>query len=119
MKKCLYISNILNMRYGGEDVALNKIKRLESYLSEGLPRYQDILEEQNRTMPEAPEGIEYKSPGIMESQIFTVLTKRFKSRKINFFKIWSNMFSKNMCNKGARRSYRSRNNRRSISRQFY
>ena len=50
------------MRCGGEVTALNKIKRLESYLSEGLPRYQDILEQQNRTMPEAPDGIEYKSP---------------------------------------------------------
>ena len=68
------------MNYGGEVSVLEKINRLESYLSEGLPRYQDILEQQNRSMPEAPEGIEYKNPGIMESQIFTVLTKRFKSR---------------------------------------
>ena len=64
----------------GEVTAINKTDRLESYLSEGLPRYQDVLEKKNRTMPEAPEGIEYKNPGIMESQIFTVLTKRFKSR---------------------------------------
>ena len=70
----------LKYEVGGEITALDKIKRLESYLSEGLPRYQDVLEEQNKTMPEAPEGIEYKDPGIMESQIFTVLTKRFKSR---------------------------------------
>ena len=67
----------INLQYS---LAINKIDRLESYLSEGLPRYQDVLEKQNRTMPEAPEGIEYKNPGIMESQIFTVLTKRFKSR---------------------------------------
>ena len=108
------------MRYGGEEVALNKIKRLENYLSEGLPRYQDILEQQNRRIPEAPEGIEYKSPGIMESQIFTVLTKRFKSRKIKFFKIWSKLFGKNMCNKGTKRSCRNRRNkRRNINRQFY
>lgn len=70
----------LRYEVGGEESAINKIDRLESYLSEGLPRYQDVLEKQNRTMPEAPEGIEYKNPGIMESQIFTVLTKRFKSR---------------------------------------
>lgn len=101
------------MRYGGEEVVLNKIERLKNYLSEGLPRYQDILEQQNRTMPKAPEGIEYKSPGIMESQIFTVLTKRFKSRKVKFFKIWSNLFSENMCSKSARRNCRSRENRRS------
>lgn len=100
------------MSYGGEEKTIDKIKRLESYLSEGLPRYQDILEEQNRTMPEAPDGIEYRDPGIMESQIFTVLTKRFKSRQIKFFKVWSNMFSKNMCNKGTRRHNRNRNNTR-------
>lgn len=70
----------LRYEVGSEESAINKIDRLESYLSEGLPRYQDVLEKQNRTMPEAPEGIEYKNPGIMESQIFTVLTKRFKSR---------------------------------------
>ncbi len=70
----------LRYEVGCEETAINKINRLESYLSEGLPRYQDILEEQNRTMPQAPDGIEYKNPGIMESQIFTVLTKRFKSR---------------------------------------
>ena len=70
----------LRYEVGVEESAINKIDRLESYLSEGLPRYQDVLEKQNRTMPEAPEGIEYKNPGIMESQIFTVLTKRFKSR---------------------------------------
>ena len=70
----------LKYEVGGEESAINKIDRLKSYLSEGLPRYQDILEKQNRTMPEAPEGIEYKNPGVMESQIFTVLTKRFKSR---------------------------------------
>ena len=50
-------------------------KSLEEYLKTIY-----VLEKQNRTMPEAPEGIEYKNPGIMESQIFTVLTKRFKSR---------------------------------------
>jgi len=70
----------LKYEVGGEESVINKIDRLKSYLSEGLPRYQDILEKQNRTMPEAPEGIEYKNPGVMESQIFTVLSKRFKSR---------------------------------------
>ena len=32
------------MSYGGEVSVLEKINRLDSYLSEGLPRYQDILE---------------------------------------------------------------------------
>lgn len=86
------------MKYGGEEKAIEKIERLKSYLSDGLPRYQDVLEQEGKEIPTAPNGIEYKDPGIMESQIFTVLTKRFKSRKIKFFKTWSNMFSKNLCN---------------------
>lgn len=94
MMKYLYILNILNMKYGGEEIALNKIKRLESYLSEGLPRYQDILEQKNKTMPETPEGIEYRSPGIMESQIFTVLTKRFKSGRLSFSKFGATCLAK-------------------------
>ena len=81
------------MNYGGEVSVIEKINRLESYLSDGLPRYQDVLEQQNRTMPEAPKGIEYRNPGVMESQIFTVLTKRFKSRQIKFFKIRCELFS--------------------------
>ena len=80
------------MNCGGEETVIEKIKKLESYLSEGLPRYQEILREQNKKLPKAPEGIEYKDPGIMESQIFTVLSKRFKSRKIKFFKVWGNLF---------------------------
>lgn len=87
----------LKYELGGEEKTIEKLERLASYLSEGLPRYQDVLKEQNRELPEAPTGIEYKDPGIMESQIFTVLTKRFKSRKIEFFKVWCNMFSKIMC----------------------
>lgn len=82
------------MKYGGEETALNKIKKLQSYLSEGLPRYQDILEQQNKIMPEAPEGIEYRNPGIMESQIFTVLTKRFKSGRLSFSKFGASCLAK-------------------------
>ena len=81
------------MNYGGEVSVIEKINRLESYLSDGLPRYQDVLEQQNKKIPEAPKGIEYKNPGVMESQIFTVLTKRFKSRQIKFFKIRCKLFS--------------------------
>ena len=81
------------MNYGGEVSVIEKINRLESYLSDGLPRYQDVLEQQNRKMPDAQKGIEYKNPGVMESQIFTVLTKRFKSRQIKFFKIRCKLFS--------------------------
>ena len=77
----------LKYECGGEEKYVKKIEKLESYLSEGLPRYQDILEEKNIEMPEAPDGIEYRNPGIMESQIFTVLSKRFKSGRLSFGKI--------------------------------
>ena len=50
------------MNHGGEVTVIEKINRIESYLSEGLPRYQDVLEKQNRKMPDAPEGIEYRNP---------------------------------------------------------
>lgn len=82
------------MKYGGEEKAIEKIERLKSYLSEGLPRYQDILEKQGKEIPEAPNGIEYKDPGIMESQIFTVLTKRFKSGRLSFSKLGATCLAK-------------------------
>lgn len=84
----------LKYEYGGEEKCLNKIDRLKSYLNEGLPRYQDVLEEQNRKMPEPPEGLEYKDPGVMESQIFTVLSKRFKSGRLSFSKIGATCLAK-------------------------
>ena len=84
----------LKFECGGEEKYVKKIERLESYLSDGLPRYQDILEERNMEMPEAPEGIEYKNPGIMESQIFTVLSKRFKSGRLSFSKIGATCLAK-------------------------
>lgn len=45
---------------------MKKLNKLESYLSNDLERYQDVLE-----VPEAPEGIEYRNMGTQESQIFS------------------------------------------------
>ena len=45
-------------------------------------------------MLEAPDGIEYRNPGIMESQIFTVLSKRFKSGRLSFSKIGATCLAK-------------------------
>ena len=84
----------LKYECGGEEKYVKKIEKLESYLNEGLPRYQDILEEKNIEMPEAPDGIEYRNPGIMESQIFTVLSKRFKSGRLSFGKIGATCLAK-------------------------
>ena len=42
------------MKYGGEEKAIEKIEKLKSYLSDGLPRYQDVLEQQGKEMPTAP-----------------------------------------------------------------
>jgi len=86
--------NFLRFEYGGEEKAVAKLNKLETYLSSGLERYKEVLERQNRTLPEAPEGIEYREPGIMESQIFTVLSKRFKSGKLSFSKIGATCLAK-------------------------
>ena len=50
------------MNYGGEETVVKKIEKLESYLAKGLPRYQEVLEQQNKEMPQAPDGIEYLNP---------------------------------------------------------
>lgn len=76
----------LKYELGGEEKTVKKLSKLQSYLKEGLPRYQDILKEQGKEIPEAPEGIEYRNPGIMESQIFTVLKVRLASGRKNFGK---------------------------------
>lgn len=80
-----YIEN-LKFELGGEEKAVKKLKTLQSYLKDGLPRYQDVLKERNQEMPEAPKGIEYRNPGIMESQIFTVLKVRLGSGRKSFSK---------------------------------
>ena len=80
-----YIEN-LKYELGGEEKAVKKLEDLQKYLKDGLPRYQDILKEQNRKLPEAPEGIEFKSLGTMESQIFTVLKVRLCSGRKAFLK---------------------------------
>lgn len=80
-----YIEN-LKSELGGEEKTVKKLKTLQSYLKDGLPRYQDVLKERNQEMPKAPEGIEYRNPGIMESQIFTVLKVRLGSGRKSFCK---------------------------------
>lgn len=64
---------------GGEYTAVKKLNKLKSYLSNGLNRYQEVLE-----VPEAPEGIEYRNMGTQESQIFSKLKKRFCSGRKAF-----------------------------------
>lgn len=88
-----YIEN-LKFELGGEEKIVKKLKKLQSYLKQGLPRYQDVLKERNQKMPEAPEGIEYRNPGIMESQIFTVLKVRLGSGRKSFCKIGASYLAK-------------------------
>ncbi len=80
-----YIEN-LKYELGGEEKTVKKLNKLQSYLKDGMPRYQDILTEQGKELPEAPEGVEYRNPGIMESQIFTVLKVRLGSGRKSFGK---------------------------------
>ena len=79
----------LKVELGGEYKAVKKLNRLQSYLSSGLERYQDIVE-----VPEAPEGIEYRNMGTQESQIFSKLKKRFCSGRKAFSEHGANALAK-------------------------
>lgn len=84
-------SAINGLRYelGGEYQAMKKLNKLESYLSNDLARYQDVLE-----VPEAQEGVEYRNMGTQESQIFSKLKKRFCSGRKAFGIRGANALSK-------------------------
>lgn len=79
---------------GGEEKIVKKLDTLKSYLKDGLPRYQDILAEQGREIPQAPDGIEYRDMGTMESQIFTVLVVRLCSGRKAFLKLGASYLAK-------------------------
>lgn len=88
-----YIQN-LKYELGGEEKTVKKLQKLQDYLKVGLPRYTDILKEQNRELPKAPEGIQYKTMGTMESNIFSVLKVRLCSGRKAFLKQGANYLSK-------------------------
>lgn len=79
----------LKYEVDGEYKAIEKLNRLQSYLSKDLERYQDVLE-----VPEAPEGIEYRNMGTQESQIFSKLKKRFCSGRKAFSEHGANALAK-------------------------
>lgn len=88
-----YIEN-LKYELGGEEKAVKKLQKLQSYLKNGLPRYQEILEEQGKELPVAPDNIEYRNMGTMESQIFSVLKVRLCSGRKAFTKNGASYLSK-------------------------
>lgn len=79
----------LKYELGGEEKKIKKLNALKSYLSSDLERYTDKTE-----IPEAPEGIEYRTMGTQESQIFSKLKKRFCSGRKAFSKHGANSLSK-------------------------
>ena len=79
----------LKVELGGEYKAVKKLNTLQSYLSSGLERYQDIVE-----VPEASEGVEYRNMGTQESQIFSKLKKRFCSGRKAFSEHGANALAK-------------------------
>lgn len=79
----------LKVELGGEYKTVKKLNTLQSYLSSGLERYQDIVE-----VPEAPEGVEYRNMGTQESQIFSKLKKRFCSGRKAFSEHGANALAK-------------------------
>lgn len=88
-KKIPMAINVLKQELGGEYKAVKKLNKLQSYLSNGLERYQDIIE-----VPEAPKGIEYRNMGTQESQIFSKLEKRFCSGRKAFSEHGANALAK-------------------------
>ena len=88
-----YIEN-LKYEVGGEVKEVEKLRTLQKYLKTGLPRYQDVLKEQGKELPQAPKGIEYRSMGTMESQIFSVLKVRLCSGRKSFSKNGASYLSK-------------------------
>ena len=84
----------LKYEVDGEEKKVEKLKRLESYLSSGLERYKDILVKQGKEIPVAPEGIEYRNMGTQESQIFSILKVRFCSGRKAFSEQGSNALAK-------------------------
>lgn len=88
-----YIEN-LKYEVDGELKEVEKLRTLQKYLKTGLPRYQDVLKEQGKELPKAPEGIEYRSMGTMESQIFSVLKVRLCSGRKSFSKNGASYLSK-------------------------
>ncbi len=81
--------NGLKNELGGEYKEIKKLNKLESYLSNDLARYQDVVQ-----VPEAPEGMEYRNMGTQESQIFSKLKKRFCSGRKAFGIHGANALSK-------------------------
>ena len=79
----------LKYEVGGEYKVVKKLNKLQSYLSSGLERYQDVMK-----VPEALEGIEYRNMGTQESQIFSKLKKRFCSGRKAFSEHGANALAK-------------------------
>ena len=79
----------LKYKIGGEYTGIKKLNKLQSYLSSGLKRYQDLV-----NVPDAPKGIEYRNMGTQESQIFSKLKKRFCSGRKAFSIHGANALSK-------------------------
>jgi hypothetical protein len=75
---------------GGEEKAVKKLETLQKYLKDGLERYKDKI----TNIPNPPDRMEYRNLGIMESQVFTVLSCRLKNRRMSFSKTGATMLSK-------------------------
>ncbi len=84
----------LKKEYEQDEKTKKKLETLSKYLKNDLPRYQDVLKEQGKEMPEPPKGIEYGNMGTMESQIFTVLCVRICSGRKAFLKAGASYLAK-------------------------
>ena len=80
----------LKFECGGEEKQIKKLILLQNYLRDGLTRYEDKIKD----IPKPLDGMEYRHMGICESQIFSVLSKRFSNRRMSFSKIGATLLSK-------------------------
>lgn len=92
--KIPYAIHKLKYEVNGEVEKIEKLKKLESYLSNGLERYTDILLQQGKQLPEPSNGVEYRNMGTQESHIFSMLKVRFCSGRKAFSEKGSNALAK-------------------------
>ena len=79
---------IENLKYasGGEEKVVKKLNTLQSYLATGLARYQDILAEKGKELPEAPERYRIPQHGNNGKPDFHSIESKIMQWKKSFFK---------------------------------
>ena len=80
------LSRLTELKYecGGEEVQVKKLTNLETYLKGHKEALIPWQQREEKRIPSAPEGIEYRNMGTMEHQIFDVIGVRMKGLKMSW-----------------------------------